>query len=218
MKTIAASVLLFCSIAAFCAEDKSFRDSFTVDEKNLVSSGKSKYFILEPNYELVLEGKEDGKNIRLTVTVLNETKKIGNIETRVVEEKEVEIGTGKVVEDSKNYFAMDKTTGDVYYFGEDVGGAWTHGVDGAKYGLFMPSKTKVGDKFYQEMAKNAQDRTEILSVTAEVKTPAGTFKDCVTTEETTPLEPKEKGHKAYAPGIGLVQDGDLLLVKHSEAK
>jgi hypothetical protein len=32
-------------------------------------------------------------------------------------------------------------------------------------------------------------------------------------EETTPLEPKEKEHKFYARGVGLLSDGDMKLVK-----
>ena len=200
------------------AFDKTFRDTFKVDEQNLSSSGKNAYFILEPGYVLVLEGKAGGKDTRLTVSVLNETKKIGNVETRVVEEKEVLIENGKVTENSRNYFAIDKTNGDLYYFGEDVGGAWTSGVDGARFGLFLPGAPKLGDKFYNEVAKQAMDRSEIVSVSDTVKTPAGTFKDCVKMEETTPLEPKTKEYKIFAPGIGLVQDGDLVLVKYSTGK
>jgi hypothetical protein len=62
------------------------------------------------------------------------------------------------------------------------------------------------------------DRGEILSVTEAVQTPAGRFKDCVKVEDTTPLEPKVKEYKYYAPGVGLVQDGDLVLVKYGSAE
>ncbi len=34
-------------------------------------------------------------------------------------------------------------------------------------------------------------------------------------EETSPLEPLSKEFKHYAPGIGLVQDGSLKLVRHA---
>jgi hypothetical protein len=33
-------------------------------------------------------------------------------------------------------------------------------------------------------------------------------------EDTTPLEPGVKEYKYYAPGIGLVKDGAVELVKH----
>lgn len=217
---IALVALVSCAIGAEdakkAAEDASFRSDFKVDERNLVSTGRNKYFILEPGFQLVLEGKEKGKNLRLEITVLAETKKIGNVETRVVEENETT--DGKQTEKSRNYFAIDKTTQDVYYFGEDVGGAWQSGEDGAKFGLMMPGTVKVGDKYYQEISKKAQDRALNVSVSETVTTPAGTFKDCVKIEETTPLEPGEKEFKYYAPEIGMVKYGDMVLVKYGKVK
>ena len=58
------------------------------------------------------------------------------------------------------------------------------------------------------------DRAQILSVTDTIKTPAGEFKNCVRFLETTPLEPDVKDTKVFAPGVGIVQDGQLKLVKH----
>jgi hypothetical protein len=70
-------------------------------------------------------------------------------------------------------------------------------------------------RFYNEVApKTAMDRAEIVGVSVNFKTPAGEFKNCLKIEETTPLEPGNKEHKHYAPGIGLVQDGSLKLVKY----
>jgi hypothetical protein len=54
----------------------------------------------------------------------------------------------------------------------------------------------------------------ILSTTETVQTPAGTFKNCLKVEETNPLEPGTKEYKYYAPGIGLVLDDKLELVRH----
>jgi hypothetical protein len=134
---------------------------------------------------------------------------------------------GQIVEVSQNYFAIDKTTSDVYYFGEDVDmykdgkvssheGGWRSGKDGAHFGMFMPASPKVGQKYYQEIApKVAMDRAEILSITEKVKVPAGEFGDCVKTEESTPLE-KGKEYKLYAPGVGLTNDGELKLVKYGQ--
>ena len=51
-----------------------------------------------------------------------------------------------------------------------------------------------------------------MSVTETVKTPAGEFKNCVKTKETSALE-KGTEYKFYAPGVGLVQDAELRLVK-----
>lgn len=60
--------------------------------------------------------------------------------------------------------------------------------------------------------------TEIVSVTETFKTPAGEFTNCLKMEETTPLEPAEKEYKHYAPGIGLIQDGGLKLVKYGKGE
>ena len=56
------------------------------------------------------------------------------------------------------------------------------------------------------------DRARVVSLHAEVTTPAGRYANCLKVEETTPLEPGAKEYKYYAPGVGLVQDGKLKLV------
>ena len=201
-------------------------DSFGVNEKSLSSTGRNAYFILEPGYQLVFEGKEDGAPVQLTITVLNETKRIDGVETRVLEERET--SNGKLAEVSRNYFAFDPTAHAIYYFGEDVDmykdgkvvnhdGSWLSGVNGAKYGLVMPGAPRVGERYFQEVAPGtAMDRAETVSTNDTVHTPAGAFVHCVKIEETTPLEPHSKEYKYYAPQVGLIQDGDLKLVRHSK--
>ncbi|HVE43203.1 MAG TPA: hypothetical protein VNM14_25230 [Planctomycetota bacterium] len=222
------TILLLAMAAALAAapqdkaQDRPFTDSFLVDEKDFVTTGRNPYFILEPGYQLVLENKK--KKEVLVITVLEETKKIGGIETRVIEEHESV--DGKPVEISRNFFAICKRSNSVYYFGEEVDeykdgkvaghpGAWLHGDKGAHYGLMMPGLPLVGARYYQEVApKVAMDRAEILSVSDTFECPAGKFEKVLTTEETTPLEPAERAHKKYAPGVGLLSDGDMTLVKY----
>ncbi len=74
-------------------------DSFGVNEKNLRPAGSNRYFIIEPGYKLVFEGKEDDATVRLTIAVLDETKKVDGVETRVVEERETR--NGKLAEVSR---------------------------------------------------------------------------------------------------------------------
>lgn len=200
--------------------------AFPVELDELVSVGRNQYFILEPGYTLVLEGG----GAQLTITVLNETKTIDGVETRVVEERETKGGT--LAEVARNYFAISKRTNDVFYFGEDVDmykdgqvvnhdGSWLSGVNGGKFGLMMPGRALLQSRYYQEVApKLAMDRARIASVTATVKTPAGEFKNCVKVEETDPLRRFTIGLtyfttdlKYYAPGIGMVSDGKMKLVK-----
>jgi hypothetical protein len=159
------------------------------------------------------------------MTVLDETKIVDGVETRVVEEKETE--GGNLVEVSRNYFAICSPTNDAIYFGENVDmyekgnivsheGAWLAGQNGSKAGMIMPGKIEVGLKYYQEIAPGvAEDRAEIVSVNDTLDTPAGTFSNVLKTEETNPLRPGEKEFKFYAPRIGLIQDEALRLVKHT---
>ena len=200
-----------------------FAESFAVDPADWSSTGRNPYFILEPGYELVLEGKEHGEPVRLVITVLDETKVVDGVETRVVVEHESE--DGEPAEISRNYFAISRRDNSVYYFGEEVdeyedgkvashGGAWLSGVNGARFGLMMPGTPVVGSRYYQEIAPGvAMDRAEVLSVTETFETPAGTFTNCLKTSESSAVE-KGSETKVYAPGVGLLRDGALRLVRH----
>jgi hypothetical protein len=194
---------------------------FNTDPANLSSVGRNPYFILEPGYTIVL--RDHAKN-QVTVSVLNETKIVAGVETRVIEERE--LAKGKLVEVSRNYFAIDKVSQDVLYFGEQVSmykngkvvsteGSWLAGVDGAKAGLIMPGQARVGYRHYQEQAPGvALDRAEILSTGETLETPAGKLEHCLKVEETTDLASREREYKYYAPGIGLVKEEQMLLVEH----
>ena len=206
---------------------KPFTDAFHVDEADWTATGSNPYFVLEPGYFLVLEGKDEGQDARLTITVLDEVRKIAGVETRVVEERE-EVG-GKLIEVSRNFFAMSKKTNSVYYFGEEVDiykdgkvashdGAWVAGEKAARFGMMMPGTVLLGARYYQEVAPDvAMDRAEIVGMNETVETPAGKLDRCLKTEESTPLE-KGKEHKLYAPGIGLVQENDLKLAQYGRTK
>ena len=95
-------------------------------------------------------------------------------------------------------------------------GAWI-AEGNNRAGIIMPGIVLIGARFYNEMAPGvAMDRVEIISISNTLQTPAGTFYNCLKTEETTPLEPKE--YKLFTPGIGLIKDGDLLLTKYGFVK
>lgn len=193
---------------------------FSAEKRELTSTGRNPYFVLEPGYQLVLE---DGQE-QLTVTVLGETKIVDGVKTRVVEERETK--NGKLVEVSRNFFAISRRTNSVYYFGEEVDiyqdgkvvsheGAWLAGEKGAKFGLMLPGLPLVGSRYYQEVAPGvAMDRAEIASVGAVIEVPAGEFNGCLRLRESTPLEPGKTEYKSYAPGVGLLKDGSLTLVRY----
>ncbi|HSR29838.1 MAG TPA: hypothetical protein VLY63_04670 [Anaerolineae bacterium] len=204
--------------------DSSWQEEFGISECNLVPTGRNDYFILEPGFQLVLEGTIE----KVAITVLDETREIDGVTTRVVEEREWKYG--EMVEISRNFFAICPDTNDVFYFGEEVdiyrdgalvshSGAWLAGEDGAKAGLMMPGRPEVGMKYYQEIAPRvAMDRAEIVSLDATLKTPAGSFSNCLRTMEGTALNPLEREYKIYASGIGLIQDESLLLTQYGFAE
>ena len=221
-----AAMLVFVAVApASPATAPEWTSDFLLDKGDLASTGSNPYFILEPGYQLVYRDKDTD----LIITVLSETKTVDGVETRIVEERE-SVG-GKLVEVSRNYFAISKRNNSLFYFGEDVdmyntkgaitghGGSWQAGVDGARAGVMIPGIALLGARYYQEVAPGtAMDRAEIISVTESLKTPAGTFDKVMKTLETTPLEPDAKEYKLYAPGVGLIKDDTLLLVKHGYVK
>ena len=149
---------------------------------------------------------------------------IDGVETRIVEERETK--GGKLVEISRNFYAISRRTNSVFYFGEEVDiykdgritaheGAWESGKAGARFGLMMPGQVLLKARYYQEIAPGvAMDRAEIVSLDEPLKTPAGAFTDCLKIAETNPVEGGGREYKLYAPGIGLVRDGALLLVEH----
>jgi hypothetical protein len=197
---------------------------FGEDKADLTHTGRNRFFILEPGYYQVLE-KGD---VKIVIEVMKETKMIDGVETRVVIETETK--GGKLKEITKDYFAISKKTSSVYYMGEDVDeykdgkivghpGTWHSGVKGARYGLMMPGTPLIKGKYYQEIAPGiGMDRAEIVSMGETVVTKAGTFKNCLKIEETTPLEPGNKEYKHYAPGVGLIDDNGPLLVEYGFKK
>lgn len=199
-------------------------EEFNLEARKLSDTGKSDFFILMPGYKTVLESD----NMKLIITVTDETKEINGITTRVVEEWEEK--NGELYEIARNYYAIDTETGDAFYFGEDVdfykkgkivrhSGAWMADEDGNRPGLIMPGKPEVGMKYYQELAPGkAMDRAEVVSVSETYRTPAGEFDSCLKTKESSKIKklffftPTE--YKTYAAGIGLIQDGKMKLVSY----
>ena len=194
---------------------------FHLEPDEMASTGRNPYFVLEPGATLTLAAGPE----QLVITVLPQTRTVDSIETRVVEERET--NGGALVEVSRNYFAISRRTNSVFYFGEEVDiykdgkvagheGAWLSGRNGARFGLMMPGMPLLGAKYYQEFAPRvAMDRAEIVAMTDAIVTPAGEFRNVLTIRETTPLEAGAREFKYYAPGVGLVQDGSLKLVKRA---
>ena len=196
---------------------------FGVEAGELVSTGRNPFFSLEPGDRSVLAHGAD----QLMVTVLAATRTIDGVETRVVEERET--SNGALTEVSRNYNAISRRTNSVFYFGEDVDiyrdgkvvnheGSWTAGVAGARFGLMMPGVPLLHGRYYQEIAPRvAMDRGELVSMTDRATTLAGIYINVLKIEETTPLEPGHREYKLFARGVGLIQDGDMKLLRTERA-
>jgi hypothetical protein len=146
--------------------------------------------------------------------VLDETAEVGGFNVAVVEVKESE--DGELVERTLDYYSQCED-GSVWYVGEKVddyedgevvghGGQWQAGKDGAEPGLFMPADPKVGDTFEQERAPGvAEDRSTVIADGVAVKTPAGSFDDCIKTKDFAPLDNSTE-FKFYCSSVGLVRE------------
>ena len=209
------------------AQNESWTSSFNMGDCKFSTTGTNPYFILQPGYQLVFAGVEDGEPLNVTGTVSNETKVVGDgIVTRVVEERTVNSETNDLIEITKGYFAICDKSNSVFYFGEDVNnyedgklvdheGSWLHGFDNTKAGLIMPGTILLGSRYYQEIAPDvALDKAELVSMNQTVSVPAGNFRGVIQMNETSDLEPGIGEVNLHAPGIGQVIDNDLELVSY----
>jgi hypothetical protein len=195
-----------------------------IDPADYQSAVDNPLFPLTPGTELVYEGEEDGAELRVEWKVLEETKTVADVEATVVEVKEYE--DGELVEATEDYYAQGED-GTVYYMGEKVddyedgeivghSGQWLAGEGENQPGIFMPADPPVGDEFDQERAPGvAEDRSTVVAVGETVTVPAGTFEDCIKTEDYAPLDDVTE-FKYYCPDVGLVKeefaDGALELI------
>ena len=208
-------------------ESKTWTEEFNIEDCTFSTTGNNTYFILEIGYQLTLEGVDEGDNVKLVITVLDETEWVGGYETRVVQENETV--NGEVIEISRNFFAICEETKSVFYFGEDVdiyengivvlngseAGAWRAFEGDNRPGIIMPGLTLIGARYYQEIAPGvAMDRAEIIDNNATITIPFGTFEGCLIIRETTPVEPNALEYKYHAPGIGLIIDEVLELQQY----
>lgn len=234
--TIVSCLLLVAAASMAAGDGLSIEADFTADfgisrADTLLPTGGNEYLSLTPGTFLRLEGEDDGEQVAIEVTVLLATRRVrfdANdgpmvVNARVVEEREWM--NGQLTQVSLNYFACCPASANIYCFGERAtqysngvvvghAGSWMAGKKGAKPGLFMPGSFLLGSRYYQELAPNvAMARAENFRMGETIQTTGGAFDNCVTVLETTPLEPDEEVLKVYAPGVGLIKDGQLELVE-----
>ena len=158
------------------------------------------------------EVDEEGKAVKVVVTVTSATKKAANgVTARVV--RDTVSTNGQVLEDTFDWYAQD-ADGNVWYLGENTAefvnymvssreGSWEAGVDGALAGVILPAEPRPGMSYRQEYSKGqAEDNGAVLGVDEQVEVPAGHWTGALLTRDTNPLEPKVEELKLYAPGVG----------------
>jgi len=173
------------------------------------------YFPLTPGTRQVYrETDDEGHELRVVVRVTRRTKRVASgIRGRVVRDTVTE--DGELVEDTFDWYAQDRK-GNVWYLGErtteyedgkpvSTAGSFEDGVDGARRGIVMLARPRVGREYAQERAPGvAEDRARVLSRDEQVEVPAGHFRRVLMTRDWNPLEPKVNEYKFYARGVGLV--------------
>jgi hypothetical protein len=176
----------------------------------------NKFFPLTPGTTLIYTGTKDGKKALNLVATTSRTKVIDGVITRVVEDR---LYLNNVLEErTSDYYAQDRC-GNVWYFGEDTAtldrqgnvisteGSFHAGVDGAQPGVFMQAHPQVGRKFRQEWYQGqAEDVFKVVSLSAPVTVPYGSFDKALRSEETTALEPGVLDNKYFVEGIGEVTE------------
>jgi hypothetical protein len=173
------------------------------------------YFPLRPGSRRVYrETDPAGKVQRIVVRVTRRTKRVASgIVGRVVRDTVTE--DGELVEDTFDYYAQDRR-GNVWYLGErtieyedgrpvSTAGSFEDGVDGARRGIAMLARPRVGREYAQERAPGvSEDRARVLSRDEQAEVPAGHFRRVLLTRDWNPLEPDVLEYKLYAKGVGLV--------------
>jgi hypothetical protein len=175
------------------------------------------WYPLRPGTVYRYRGRDGGDRLRDVVRVTRRTRVVDGVRCRVVRDRV--FVDGRLAEDTYDWYAQHRD-GTVWYFGEatrEVGrdgrtisreGSWEAGKDGARPGIVMPARPRVGAEYEQEHRPgHAEDRFRIKELRATVRTPYGTFRRrAMRTRDWNPLEPGVVGRKFYVRGIGEVKE------------
>jgi hypothetical protein len=152
------------------------------------------------------------------------------------EDGECDYSTAELVEDTIDFYAEqnianepgDGSLGTGWYLGEDTfsqpdpdegegpecstGGGWRAGVDDAEPGIIMLANPTSGDRYQQEYDEdNAEDWGAVTRTNRTVSIEFGTFTDCLSTKEWSPLEPGAVEKKSYCHASGGFPGGLALV-------
>lgn len=187
------------------------------DAADFVDEIENPYFPVTPGAKYVYRADtEDGVEVVKDEVTFNHKVIIGVTTTEVHNTVTLD---GSLVEETFDWYAEDED-GNVWYLGEDskeydngvvvsTEGSWEAGVDGARPGIIMLARPRIGMEYYQEfLAGVAEDKARIVSRSKTVRVPFGKFVRCLKTLDFTALSPGAREFKYYAPGVGLVLEVD----------
>jgi hypothetical protein len=185
-----------------------------VKRSGFSASVTNPWFPLRPGSVYRYRGIKDGEPSREVMTVTHRTKTIDGARCVVV--ADLLYIRGKLEERTEDYYTQD-ARGNVWYFGEktaeldehgnvkNTSGSWMAGASGAKPGIFMFARPRVGDSARQEYLKGeAEDHFQVVAIGVTAAVPFKSFRGAMLTKEWTPLEPSVIDHKYYVRGIGTV--------------
>jgi hypothetical protein len=189
------------------------------DPADFTSPVPNPYFPIEPGTVSTYRGREGKDRLSERLTITDHTKVIQGITTTVVHD--VVYANGLLAEKTTDWYANDND-GNVWYFGEATAtydehgnvitkeGSWEAGVDGAVAGTIMPADPMPTDAYRQELYRgHAEDQAWIVQNGARVDVAYGKLDRVVRSVEWTRLEPGVVSKKFYAPGLGIVREGDV---------
>ncbi len=163
------------------------------------------WFPLRPGTTSIYMGTKDGKAARDVFRVTSQVATIAGVPCAVIDDRLYLDGV--LAERTTDWYSED-TAGTVWYFGEQTAeldrrgrvtttdGSWQAGAGGARPGVFMPARPRVGTSFRQEFARGVA--ADHFRVRARVDD------RLLLTTEWTPLEPGVLDHKTYLRGTGTV--------------
>jgi len=219
--TRAASVLFLAGLLSTPLAGETKGDE-AVDLKNFdrPTTIDNRWLPKKPGTRLVYEGttvEDDGKVVphRIEMNITDLTKVISGVRTLI--SYDVDHRDGELVEAELAFYAQDND-GTVWLFGEypeeyEKGKlveapTWIHGLEGARAGIMMLAKPRLGTPSYPQgwgPKVDWTDRGQVEQVGRKITVPAGAYTDVVVIAETSESEPGAKQLKHYAPGVGNVR-------------
>ena len=208
------------------AADYSSAKDWFLKAETIVPHGSNPFFYpLIPGHKHILERPDHPEGqFRKETVVLDQTEPfdvpgIGKFETAIVQEEE--FVDEELVQRTRLWLAIDKTTNSVHAFGQVtweveegkpiITGSWRAGdppgSTAAEPGLAMPGILAVGSRHVVSGSEDGPaSGAETLETGIEKAVPAGTFKNCARIREQGLVGQMEVSERIWCPQVGLVAD------------